>query len=361
MGPQELYWQTNTSFSPPPSRWDFHFQPDGLSYGSYDGNQLYESSTSPNSKESRGWVRRNLLYNHQYSASDGAGPFLSSPSDLSQDHVGGQSPFTCIVEGTSTNADSGVSTSPYSDSSESEPMVEQCFSSQRNISSRYCFMSKPIHPLSFPMETPTTEASDSTVAGLSDDTATPQRDAHCWSSASSSNDIADISESFESVMFSRSCIPSSGFKCSLCERYLSQRSPWSARRIVSSDMPVAGALSCGHTFHAECLKQTNTKNSNSISRLKPFSENGPSKSWSCAQVGDCVQGVLQPPPRNRTMLLLNQSHMKKNLFMKVNSSREFPGKLRKSGSSPLQLFSGKSIYLGAVVCSKTIAGPSMKS
>lgn len=80
----EPYWQTNTSFSPPPSRWDFHFRPDRLSYGSNEGIQLYGSSTSSNSKESRGWVRGNLLYNHQYSTSDGAGLFLSSPSDLSQ-------------------------------------------------------------------------------------------------------------------------------------------------------------------------------------------------------------------------------------------------------------------------------------
>ncbi|KAK8259923.1 hypothetical protein V6Z12_D13G087500 [Gossypium hirsutum] len=267
---------------------------------------------------------------------------------MARDHVGGQAPFASLVEGTSTNADSGVSTSSYSDSSESEPMVKQCLSSHRNISSRYCFMSKPIHPLSFPMETPTTGVSDSAVAGLSDDTATPQRDAHRWSSASSSNDVADISEPFESVIF--------------------------------------GVLSCGHTFHAECLEQTTQKarisdppcpvctkleeqNSpenrvfsrlrNSISRLRSFSEDGPSRTWSCAQVGDCVQGALHPPQRG-TMLLLNQSRMKKNLFVKVNSSKEFPGKLRKSSSPSLQLFSGKSIDQGAVGCSKTIAGPSGK-
>ncbi|GMJ04686.1 hypothetical protein like AT1G14180 [Hibiscus trionum] len=320
MAPEEPYWRTNTSFSPPPSRWDFHLQPDGLSYGSYDENQLYESSTSPNSKESRGWtppvIQEISLDEYETAAR--------------RDLVGGQLPFTSIVEGNSTNADSGVSTSSYSGSSESEPMVKQCSSSQRNISSRYCFMSKPI-----PIETPTTEALDSAVVGLSDDTATPQRDAHRWSSSSSSNDIADISEPFESLIFSQSCTPSSGFECGLCERYLSQRSPWSARRIVrSSDMPVAGVLSCGHTFHAECLEQTTQK-----TRI----------SDPPCHVGDCVQGALQPPPRG-TMLLLNQSRMKKNLFVKVNSSKEFPGKLRKSGSSSLQLFSGKSI-----------AGPSMKS
>lgn len=86
MSPHEPYWRTNSSFSPPPSRWDFRFQSEGegLPYGSHDGIQLYGSSTSSNSKESKNWVRGNLLFTHQYSASDSAGLFLSSPSDLSQ-------------------------------------------------------------------------------------------------------------------------------------------------------------------------------------------------------------------------------------------------------------------------------------
>ncbi|GLU17064.1 hypothetical protein SLE2022_334610 [Rubroshorea leprosula] len=83
MAPHEPYWRTNTSFSPPPPRWDLRFQSEGLSYGSHDGIQLYGSSTSSNSKESGSWLRGNLLYNHQYSASDGTGLFLSSPSELS--------------------------------------------------------------------------------------------------------------------------------------------------------------------------------------------------------------------------------------------------------------------------------------
>ncbi|OMO82501.1 Zinc finger, RING-type [Corchorus olitorius] len=305
-----------------------------------------------------------------------------------RDRVGGHLSFASTVEGISTNADSGFSTSSHSDSSESEPMVKQSSSSHRNFSSRRCFMSKPIHPLSFPIGTPMTEASDSAAAGFSDDAATPQRDAHRWSSASSSNnDFTDVSELFESEFCGRSCIPPEGFKCGLCERSLSQRSPWSSRRIVrSSDMPVAGVLSCRHVFHAECLEQTTPKtrkndppcplctraeeqNSpenrvfsrfrNGFPRLRPFSEDGTSKPWGCAQVGDCVEGALHAPPRN-TMLLLNRSRMKKNLFIKGNSSKEFPGKLRKSGSSSLQLFGGKSFDQGAVECSKTIAGPSMK-
>lgn len=85
MGPNEPYWRTNTSFSPPPTRWDFRFQSEGLPYSLSDGIQLYDGSpTSSNSKESRAWVRGNQLYDLQYAASDGTGVFLSSPSDLSQ-------------------------------------------------------------------------------------------------------------------------------------------------------------------------------------------------------------------------------------------------------------------------------------
>lgn len=83
-GPHEPYWRTNTSFSPPPPRWDFRFQSERLPYGLHDGLQRYGSATSSDSRDSRGWVRGNHTSNHQYSASDGAGPFFSSPSDISQ-------------------------------------------------------------------------------------------------------------------------------------------------------------------------------------------------------------------------------------------------------------------------------------
>lgn len=83
MGPHEPYWRTNSSFSPPPSRWDFQLQPEALSFGSHDGIQLFGSSASSNSRESRGWVRGNNLTNHQFLVSDGVGPYLSSPSDIS--------------------------------------------------------------------------------------------------------------------------------------------------------------------------------------------------------------------------------------------------------------------------------------
>lgn len=251
-------------------------------------------------------------------------------------------------------------------------------------------MSKPIHPLSLPTQTPPREESDLTAAGLAEFDAATQRDAHRWSSASSSIDFADVSESFESEICSRSCNPSDGFRCGLCERFLSQRSPWSSRRIVrSGDMPVTGVLSCLHVFHAECLEQTTpktrksdppcpvcvrleeenffeqrsfTRMRNGLPKIRPFCEEGPSRPWGCVQVGDCVEGALHVPPRN-TMLLLNRNRVKKNLSMKGNnSSKEFPGKLKKSGSHSSQQLSGISVDRGAVGSSKLkmTAGPSMK-
>lgn len=404
-GPHEPYWRTNTSFSPPPSRWDFRFQSEGLPYGLQDGHQLYGSSTSSNSnsRDSRSWLRGNHRPSHQYSASDGAGPFFSSPSDVSQvpqwtppaiqginidDYETtrrGPLSFTPTMEGTSADPDSGGSSSSRSDGSEFEPTAKSQLFSHRNFSSRRSFMSKAIHPLSFP---PTREASDTRAAGFSDfDTSTPQRDAHRWSSASSSVDFADVSESFDSEVFGKSYTPSEGFKCGVCERFLSQRSPWSSRRIVrSGDMPVAGVLSCRHVFHAECLEQTTPKTSrndppcplclkseeanspdqqgvskfrNGFPRLKTFSEDGPSRPWGCAQAGDCVEGALHAPPRN-SMLLLNRNRIKKNLSLKGNSSKEYPGKLRKMSSYSSQLLSGRSVDQGAVGCSKGTAGPSKK-
>lgn len=379
MGPQEPYWQTNTSFSPPPSRWDFRFQSDGLSYGSHDGILLYGSSTSSNSKDSRSWMRGNHLSSHQYSVSDGARPYFSSPSDMSlapqwtpptiqgididdyettrRDPVAEPFSFAPTMEGTtSANPDSISSSSFRSDGSEYYDLTSKSQSfSHRNISNRRSFMSKPIHPLYFPMQqTPTREASETLTTGfpeLDNEAGTPQRDAHRWSSASSSVELTDVSESLESEHL--------GFKCVLCERYLSQKSPWSSRRIVkSSDMPVTGVLSCHHVFHAECLEQTTTKpckndppcplcvrleEENSSSRLRngfpklrPFREEGPSKPWGCAQAGDCVEGALHVPPRN-SMMLLNRSRVKKNLC-----GKEYPGKLRKSGSNSLKLFGGRS-------------------
>ncbi|XP_010527917.1 PREDICTED: uncharacterized protein LOC104805168 [Tarenaya hassleriana] len=356
VGPHEPYWRTNTSFSPPPSRWD--------SNGVNDGIRFYDSSASSNSHN---WARSgSFLLGHRYTVSDGGGVFLSSPSDLSQcpqftppslrdvnansceslrrgDHILRKVPFTPTVEGTSRNADIGGSFSSFSDSGDSESTARAHTSSHRNISSRRFFLSKPVHPLMFPSET-VREASDSA-------------DACSWSSASSSIDTVDVSELIESE---NSTLPpstvSKTFKCGLCDRFLSQRSPWGSHRIIrSGDMPVTGVLPCCHVFHAECLDQTTPKTQrndppcpvctkregensplsrvrNNFPKLKPFREDGPStRPWGCAQVGDCVESALNVPPRS-TMMLLNRNRVKKNLTLKGNSSKDFPGKLKKSSS-----------------------------
>lgn len=401
--PHEPYWQTNTSFSPPPSRWDFHIQSEGLSYGSYDGTQLYGSSTSSNRKESESWLRGNLLYNNRFSASDGTGMFLSSPSDRSQgpqwtpptiqeisfddygttkrDQGFKQLRFPSTLEGGSGNADfDGDTTSSHSDIREIEPTVKSRVSSHHNSSACRYFTHQPIHPLSLPVEVGGRVADKLEFARSSDaDAAIAQRDSQPRSSSSSNSDYVDISELVDFENTGRSFIQSDGFRCGLCERFLSQRSPWSSHRIVrSKDLPVAGVLSCRHVFHGECLEQSTpkarktdppcpvclrleaensseqlvfSKHRNGFPRLRPFSEDGPSRAWSCTQVGDCVEGALHASPGNNTMMLFNRNHIRKNLPSKTNSSKEFSGKLRKS-SHNLHFWSGKSVDQGSVRCSK---------
>ncbi|KAK6931250.1 hypothetical protein RJ641_003043 [Dillenia turbinata] len=411
MGPHEPYWRTNTSFSPPPPRWDFRHQSEGLPYGSQDIMQPYGSSTSSNSNKSRSWVRSSHLTNHQFSTSDSAGPYVNSPSDTSlvhqwtppaiqginideyegsarRDPVSGPLCFTPTMEGTSGVPDSGGSTSSCSDGSEYEKMARSHVSTHRSFPSRRSFMSKPIHPLSFPACTPPREPFDSPVTGLPDfDASTLQRDTHCWSSGSSSIDFTDVSESLDSESFGRSCNPPESFRCGLCDRLLSQRSPWSSRRIVrSGDMPVAGVLSCCHVFHAECLEQTTpktrtndppcpicvkseeepspeqrafTKLSSSFPKLKHLRDDGPSRPWGCAHVGDCVEGALHAPSRN-SMLILNRNRIKKNLSMKGSSSKEFPGKLKRIASYSPQVMSGKSPDQGILSCSQAARCSNLK-
>ncbi|XP_010265165.2 PREDICTED: uncharacterized protein LOC104602979 isoform X1 [Nelumbo nucifera] len=379
-------------------------------------------------------MRSDQFSHHHYSASDGFGSYFSSPSDSFQtqqwtpppvqrasadDYVtvtlreptSGPLTFTPLMEGSSAIPYSAGSTSSRSDGSEYEPITKTHASSHR----RYSFMSKPVHPLSFPTLTLGREADGAIAPGncVNQPTVhensmshhsdlkyaqnlaelhsasgfpefgatTPQREALQWSSASSSIDFTDASEQLDSECFAPSCNPQEGFKCGLCDRFLSQRSPWSSRRIVrSGDMPVAGVLSCRHVFHAECLEQTTPKTQkhdppcplcarleenvpeqrlvsrlkNGLPRLRPFCEDGPSRSWGCGQVGDCVEGALHGPPRN-AMLLLNRSRLKKHLSMKGSSSKEIPEKLKKSGSYVLS----NSVDQGAVGCSRT-AGLTLK-
>ncbi|KAF5752080.1 RING/U-box superfamily protein putative isoform 1 [Tripterygium wilfordii] len=397
MGPHEPYWRTNSSFSPPTSRWDFRFQSDDR----HESSQLYVSSTSSDSKESSRWTKNNHLNGHHYS-SDAIGLFLSSPSDLSQgpqwtppviqeitideyetatrkDMVLQQSRSTPKAEGNTGNPDSAGSTSFHSDSSESESAIRTRLPSYQNFSSHgCCFLTKPIHPFSF------SNQSDATSVWLSEFDTTLHRDSHPCSSARSSAEFADVSEVFECEVPGRIFTPSDGFRCGLCERFLSQRSPWGSRRIVrSGDKPVSGVLSCHHVFHAECLELITPKthrndppcplcvrleeNSlgeclfsrlrNSFPKLRSFGEAGPSKPWGCMQMGDCVEGALHAPPLSNATLLLNRNRIRKSRSWKSDSSKEFPGKLKNNDPYSLQLVCGKLVYERPLSCSPAAGGP----
>ncbi|KAJ4972860.1 hypothetical protein NE237_006034 [Protea cynaroides] len=444
MGPSEPYWQTNTSFSPPLSgRWESRFQSEGFPYATHNAVQIYGSSFSSNSKESRDQGRGDELPHHQYSASDGFGSYFSSPSDNFQtqqwtppprqevnidDYVSAimREPASAplyftpsMEEGTSAIHDSARSSSSRSDSSEYEPIAKMPASSNRNFSSRRSFMSKPIHPLSFPNQTPERETHGSIFTGNSIDLSTRsesrsyqhldpkpfqsftelwsasgvpdfdattlQREALRWSSASSSIDFADVSEQLDSEKIASSCNLTESFRCGLCDRLLSQKSPWSSRRIVrSGDMPVTGVLSCCHVFHADCLEKTIPKTQkldppcplcvrseeimteklafsslrNGLPRVRPFCEEGPSRPWGCGQVGDCVEGASHAPPHN-TVVLLNRSRFKK-LSLKGNSSKDVPDKLKKNMQHSSNTLNRISIDHGASGCSKTIADRALK-
>ncbi|KAI3452855.1 hypothetical protein Pfo_009518 [Paulownia fortunei] len=252
--------------------------------------------------------------------------------------------FSPTMEGTSAAGDSRGSTSSRSESNcDYESMVKAHFS-HRNFASRHCFINTP------------KEATGIAPAGLSGFNAiTPHRDRHHLSNASASVDLTEIPESMEYDLFSRSHTPSDCFRCGLCERLLSQRSPWSSLGIVKSgDMPVAGVLSCCHVFHAECLEQTTAKAHrndppcpicakieenysqdqrafsklrSTFPRLKPCCEDWPSKPLACAQSGDCVEGAAHAPTWN-TLLSLNRSRFGKHLSSEGNPAREFPGKFK---------------------------------
>ncbi|KAK9063588.1 hypothetical protein SSX86_017459 [Deinandra increscens subsp. villosa] len=196
-------------------------------------------------------------------------------------------------------------------------------------------MSKPVHPLTFPPK----------ENG-------PLYPEQRFSSASCEFDFTDVSEPTEHDSLSRSSVNQSYvYKCALCERFLSQRSPWSGHRIVrTGDFPITGVLPCRHVFHAECLDQTTpkackndpvcplcaksdeeitspeqqrgfSKLKNGFPKLKPLREDGPSRSWGCTQAGNCVEGALTVPSKN-TMLLHNRNRGKKSLPLKSNPSKK---------------------------------------
>ncbi|XP_024008750.1 uncharacterized protein LOC18993454 [Eutrema salsugineum] len=209
-GPHEPYWRTNTSFSPPSSRWDVH--------GLLDGVSFYGSSTSSNA---------NVLRSPDLSQALHWTP-NAYESATRRDQILKQLP------GTSRNIGIG----------DSEP--------NRNFSSRRFFLSKPVHPI---LHHPSDNGRETTSNSA---------DACSWSSGTTSSiDSVDIPEpvlDLDHNSAKAQQVASSTYKCGLCNRHISQRSPWGSRSILRNrDMPVTGVLPCQHVFHAECLDQSTPK------------------------------------------------------------------------------------------------------
>ncbi|KAG2297901.1 hypothetical protein Bca4012_009089 [Brassica carinata] len=302
-GPHEPYWRTNSSFSPPSSRWDLRGSTDGLSF--------YGSSTSSNANVLRSPDLSQTLH-------------WTQPSDFeSATRIDKQLP------GTSRTVGMGCS-----DIGDSEPSRK-----------RY-FMSKPVHPIHH-------HPSDNAGETTSD-----SPDACSWSSGTTSSigsvDVPEPVLDWDNQSTTKAQrVASSTFKCGLCHRYVSQKSPWGSRSI----MPVTGVLPCQHVFHAECLDQStpkthgndppcpicikqeeehSNKSHNIVPRLKPLCEDGPStRQWGCAQVGDCVESAVNVPPRS-TMILINKNRIRKNLSLRGNSSKDSPRKIKKSKSFAME-------------------------
>ncbi|KAH7680000.1 Zinc finger RING/FYVE/PHD-type protein [Dioscorea alata] len=211
-------------------------------------------------------------------------------------------PTSCPSKGASRLSQTIGSSSSYSDGSEFEPTTKP-----RRSSSSRSFMSKPVHPVSFQVGTAAAKEAGQTSKklrspwwlelGISSEAGTGQ-----WISATSS-------------------------KCNLCERLLSQRSPWGSSRIVGSgDMPVAAVLSCRHVYHVECLEHPTPKNKKhnppcpQSPRLKRQGEGGSSRGWTCRQVGDCVMRAVQLPKRSNVRLL-DKNPVKRQLLLEGGSGK----------------------------------------
>ncbi|KAJ4889926.1 RING/U-box superfamily protein [Raphanus sativus] len=304
-GPHEPYWRTNSSFSPPSSRWDLR---GGLTT---DGVSFYGSSTSSNPN------------------------FLLRSPDLSQSLHWTPSDF----ESATTRIGSPHSHNQLpGDIGDSEP-------NRKRFS-----LSKPVHPIHH-------HPSDNARETTSD-----SADACSWSSGTTNSvDSVDVPEpvlEWDNNSSRSQQVASSTFKCGLCNRYISQKSPWGSRSIMRNrDMPVTGVLPCQHVFHAECLDQSTPKthgndppcpvctkqegeqsnrSHNFVQRLKPLCEDGvATRQWGCAQVGDCVESAVNVPPRN-TILMINKNRMRKNLSLRGNSSKDSPRKIKKSNSFAME-------------------------
>jgi hypothetical protein len=91
------------------------------------------------------------------------------------------------------------------------------------------FISKPVHPLPLPDDSPSLSNSTSSVIGSTEGTDPPEK-----------------------LIL--------GPQCGICKQLLSKRSPWGPHKIVHTfDMPIVSILSCWHVYHAECLDIATSK------------------------------------------------------------------------------------------------------
>lgn len=336
-----------------------------------------------------------------------------------------------LVEGTSKISQSVDSTSSHSDAGDSEQSCIIHIPSHRNFSGRYSFMSKPVYPITFGGQASdgevhtnskcrsrrliSTEGRTSTgwsdsnlhhselksfggfpelssLQGFTDPASSSQRLRYRWSSGSSldfgwDHESPDQSgrTDVENPKLSSSLYED--LKCTLCERWLFQKSPWSSHRMVrTGDMPVAGVLSCSHVYHAECLEQATPKSQkhdppcplcvgafkppsissptgsvsvneqemistpvNKFPRFKITTDDGrPSSSGSknyhqsdyMVDVSGRKLGMQMSPHRSKSFL--SKSRLRKHFPFKGKSVKEIPAVElgSKVASSPLQVYPG---------------------
>lgn len=215
----------------------------------------------------------------------------------------------CLGTGSSAcpnNVDSGSSHSDFGDYDQSA--VIHVPPAHKNFSGRYSFMSKPVYPMPLPAQVMETDSQGTNMVSSSNRfvstecrnsfrwpdnpvhhelksfggfsefgsmqafpelNTSSQREKFGWASANSSDSGWDRESTVQPAMmdaeysrynspFSGSSLSTSeGSKCGLCERWLSQKSPWSSHRMIKcGDFPASGVLSCGHVYHADCLEQT---------------------------------------------------------------------------------------------------------
>ncbi|XP_057840683.1 uncharacterized protein LOC131050499 isoform X2 [Cryptomeria japonica] len=422
VGPNESHCRTTGSFSPPLSRrWDYRFHPEAVSSGSH-GLQFYESSMSSTSKRSRSRMSSGRSSNHQYSASDDSVSNFSSPSDsfhaqrldaLAQGVNLGEfvsatmseprsepmsvslSEEGCPVEETSTIHFGVESSSSYSDAGDSE---QSCIvyipSSRHSYSGQYPFVSKPVHPIIYTGETsdgdiPSNAKHGSCSLISAEDYGSSSQRSQFGRNSTSSLDFVWHQESPDQAgNIDRDNPKLSGTsyedqRCALCEKWLFQKSPWGSHRMVrSTDMPVAGVLSCSHVYHAECLEQTTPKsqkhdppcplcaggfkfssfsdsnNSFSVNQLQPISipanefpmfritaDNGSSRgNQNYFQSEHIIDGEgkkwgMQMPPQS-SKSFLSKTHLRKHFSFKGKSVKEWPAVEHgpKGAGGPVQVY-----------------------